>query len=150
MGQATLAGPLGPCGPVRGPPCRALAGRWLGRGGGVEPPMDVRESFDHRIETRARFLKRFRENGWQRLQGAESPRTWGSMSKVSLPTIGIGRVRLHFASCGRPTPDGLDSPPGASATFDPLAVEDARAGREAPALPVGPTAGDYSRGVEVR
>ena len=66
-GSSDLNEPVGAVWPCAGFPVRNTGREVVQPRSRGRPPKDARERFDHRVETRARFLKRLRESGREQL-----------------------------------------------------------------------------------
>lgn len=96
-------------------------------------PNEIRELFDYLIDTRAGFVAKFREIGWEefvRDRGA----TWGSMRAIFLHLLDDEEGWLGFAAQGRSTVDAPDRKPDDYTTFEQVAEDNTRVGAATRAL----------------
>ena len=110
-------------------------------------PRELREFFDYLIDTRARFLNKSREIGWEeftRDRGA----SWGSMLGIFLHTLDDEEGWLQFAARGRSIVDGPDRRVEGYSTFDQVAEDHERVAAQTRAFLEQLTEEDLAKQVE--
>lgn len=105
--------------------------------------------FDYLIETRARFLAKFRELGWAEFERNREA-TWGSMLGIFLHLLDDEEGWLQYAARGRSIVDAPDRNVAAYATFDQVAEDDRNVGAQTRSFLQGLRRDDLAREVEFR
>ena len=103
--------------------------------------------FEYLAESRARFLRRFRELGWAEF-ARDRHASWGSLLGLYLHQLDDEEGWLQFAARGRSTIDAPDRREEAYSTFEQLADDDARVTAQTRALLGAVTAEELGRVVE--
>lgn len=109
-------------------------------------PGELRELFDYLIDTRSRFLAKFREVGWEEV-ARDRGATWGSMLGIFLHLLDDEEGWLQYAARGRSMAEAPVRQPGRYSSFDQLSRDDAEVGRQTRAFLEEVTEEDLGREV---
>ena len=85
-------------------------------------PSEVRELFDYLIDTRARFLEKFREIGWEEFTKKRGA-TWDSMLGIFLHMLDVEEGWWQIALKGGRLSETPDRKPVDYATFDQVSED---------------------------
>jgi uncharacterized damage-inducible protein DinB len=90
-------------------------------------PEEIREQFEFMIETRERFLEKFRELGWEEFTKRRGA-TWDSMLGIFLHMLDVEEGWWQIATRGGSTAETPDRKPADYSTFARLVEDNASVG----------------------